>query len=82
MHDIDDKVCFIEDAGGCYSLCIHKTQCSKCNKKILVQLPLFGPPHHGDVFVTCGECLKIDKGFKEKYPEIAKNIEEWHNNIS
>lgn len=83
--EIDDlpKDCFDEDtfyipnAGDGVSLVGHKTQCKKCKRKILVQLPLFGVPHHFDAIPVCGECLEIDDEFKKDHPAIAEDLKLW-----
>lgn len=82
---IDEKPCFdeytfyIPNVGDGVALAGHKTNCRKCNKKIFVQLPLFGIPHHFDALAVCGECLDIDAEFKKEYPEIAEDLLKWRN---
>lgn len=52
-------------------------QCSKCKRKILVEMPMIGVPHHTGISAMCGECLVVADSFKSVYPEQAKEIEEW-----
>jgi hypothetical protein len=50
-----------------------------CGRKIVVQLPLIGVPHHRDAYVTCLECMVVDPKFRENNPEIAAQIDGWKN---
>jgi len=59
------------------ALCGHFAQCGKCKRKVLVEMPLIGVPHHTDVLVTCADCLVVSDSFKTDFPEQAKQIEEW-----
>ncbi len=52
-------------------------ECSKCKRKILVTMGLFGTVHHMGTSVTCAECLTIDPNFSERFPDIASKIERW-----
>jgi hypothetical protein len=65
--------------GAAFGLTVygHFAECNKCKRKILVELPLIGVPHHTDVQVTCADCLVVSDVFKTEYPEEAKQIEEW-----
>jgi len=53
------------------------TACSKCGRKILVEMGLIGVPHHTSISVTCGECLVLSKKFRKQQPEIVSKIERW-----
>ena len=55
----------------------HMASCTKCKRKILVSIGLFGVSHHTGLTVICADCLKVDEQFAQTYPEIAKRIEEW-----
>jgi hypothetical protein len=55
----------------------HLTACHKCGRKILVEMGLFGVPHHTGLSVTCGECLVLSEQFCEEQPEIVSKIESW-----
>lgn len=59
-----------------YKLC-----CEKCGRKILVEMTLFGIPHHLGVTAICGECIDIEgerfKEFAKNYPEEARAILDW-----
>lgn len=55
----------------------HMVECGKCKRKILVEMPLIGVPHHTGVQVTCGDCLVLADSFRNEYPEQAKQVEEW-----
>lgn len=76
---ITEDTFYIPNAGDCVALCGHKTKCSKCDRKILVQLPLIGVPHHMDVIVCCSECLNITEEFKKDHPEVAADLKRWKN---
>lgn len=52
-------------------------KCNKCERKILVQMGINGTPHHFGTSVTCADCLVIDEDFRQKYPDIVKQIEDW-----
>jgi hypothetical protein len=58
----------------------HKLKCSKCGRKILVEIGLIGVSHNAVVRVTCAECLKkakLSDVFKKCYTETADDIERW-----
>jgi len=55
----------------------HLCKCRKCGRKILVELVLIGVPHHDTPIVTCSECLVLDSEFRNKNPDIAKQLDEW-----
>lgn len=55
----------------------HKLKCSKCGRKILVELTTFGIPHHFGVAATCAECLKISEEFRKARLQEAQDIESW-----
>lgn len=57
----------------------YKLQCARCSRKILVEMSLFGIPHHTNPSVVCGECIKrqFPKGYKQEHPEAYKDIKEW-----
>jgi len=59
----------------------HLVSCQKCGRKVLVGMGLIGVPHHTNLAITCADCLEIDDEFKQKYPEIAKQIEDWKNDV-
>lgn len=73
----DENSFYIPDVGDGVSLAGHKTQCTKCHRKVLIQLPLFGVPHHFDALCVCANCLEIDSAFKDQYPEIANDLLLW-----
>jgi hypothetical protein len=73
----DEDSFYIPDAGDGISLIGHKKKCIKCGRRILVQLPMFGVPHHFDASVCCCDCLEIDEGFKKEHPEIAEDLAKW-----
>lgn len=75
----DENTFYIADAGDGVSLVGHKTYCKKCKRKILIQLPLFGVPHHFDAIPTCAECLEINDDFKNDHIEIANDLLNWKN---
>ena len=52
-------------------------ECSKCEKKILVEMILFGPPHHQKPSATCAECLEVMERFRKEQPKITEQIESW-----
>lgn len=63
-----------------YDILTYFCKCSKCNRKVLVQILSFGVSHNSDVATTCAECLKregINKEYAEKDPNTAKRIQEW-----
>jgi len=53
--------------------------CRKCGRKILVEMGINGTIHHLGTSVTCADCLEIRDEFRQKFPEIVKQIEEWKN---
>ena len=57
----------------------HLCKCDICGRKIYVSMGLIGTPHHFGVAAMCAECLQIEDGFKQQYPDIAKQIEDWKN---
>jgi hypothetical protein len=73
----DKETFYIPNAGDGVSLVGHKTKCNKCGRKILIQLPLFGAPHHFDALATCGECLELDEAWKKEHPEVAADLIDW-----
>jgi hypothetical protein len=75
----DENTFYIPDAGDDVTLAGHKTRCPKCNRKILVQLPLFGAPHHFDAMAVCAECLVLNKEWSEEHPEVAADLLKWKN---
>jgi hypothetical protein len=57
-----------------------KLKCSKCGRKILVEIGLIGVSHNAMVNVTCAECLKkggLSDDFKKRFVEVAADIEKW-----
>lgn len=58
-----------------------KTQCDKCNKKILVQIAC--PPEHravvqkAKIASCCAECLSIPKWLDEQDPYWTEGLEAW-----
>lgn len=74
-----DETTFLTPSVDGLALCGHKLKCHTCSRKILVQMVLFGQPHHLDLTVICGECLQVDKDFREQYPELSKDLEDWKN---
>lgn len=76
MTDKADETYLID---GDFGLTVmgHLTACHKCGRKILVEMGLFGVPHHTGVSVTCGECLVLSKKFRKEQPEIVAKIESW-----
>jgi len=73
----DKDTFYIPNAGDGVSLVGHKTKCSKCGRKVLIQLPLFGVPHHFDAMPTCAECLDLDPHWADEHPEIALDLLKW-----
>ena len=56
----------------------HLLECTKCNRKILVEEGLCGVSHTVWIHATCAECLgKIDPHFKRTMAEHAAEIEKW-----
>jgi hypothetical protein len=78
----DEDTFYIPNAGDGISLVGHKTKCNKCKRKILVQLPLFGVPHHFDAMACCAECLEVDNEFKKGHPEVANDLMRWKDGAS
>ena len=54
-------------------------ECSKCKRKIMVCMGLIGTVHHMGTSATCAECTEITDEFRSKFPDIAKQIDEWKN---
>ena len=59
--------------------CYKTAACSKCGRRILVEMGLIGVPHHSWVMVTCAECLQVPvaEAFRERRPDAAAEIEKW-----
>jgi hypothetical protein len=57
----------------------HFIKCSKCGKKIVIEIVLCGVSHNVGVSAVCAECMKVDADFKKEHPDIAKQIEEFCN---
>jgi hypothetical protein len=58
----------------------HKLKCSKCGRKILVEIGLISVSHNAMVSVTCAECLrkvKLSNDFKRRFKKVAADIEKW-----
>ena len=58
----------------------YREKCGKCGRKILVEMLLFGVPHHTGVSVTCASCLEksgLPELFKKQRPGEAADIEQW-----
>lgn len=66
-----------ESTGVRYDVGEYRTSCTKCSRPILVSLFYFGTVHNGRPIVTCGECVRIEDEYKELYPEVSKQIEDW-----
>ena len=63
-----------------YDTLTYFSTCSKCGRRILIQILSFGISHNADVVTTCAECLKregIDAAYTKDHPEDAKRIQEW-----
>ena len=57
-----------------------KEECTKCKRKILVEIGLIGVSHNAGVSVTCADCIKeeqIPKNFKKENPEAYNDITKW-----
>jgi len=52
-------------------------ECSKCRRKILVNMGLIGISHTVNITVDCLDCLEVNATFREKFPDIAKQIDDW-----
>ncbi len=60
----------------------YKLKCRQCNRKILVEMFMFGTIHHHSPSATCAECLKktgITKEFQKQSSKVSQDIEEWIN---
>ena len=65
-----------------YDVLTYYCKCSKCRRKILVQMLTLGTSHDLYVTATCAECLKrygIDEEYARENPDDARRIEEWVN---
>jgi len=55
-----------------------------CGRKILVQIALIGDSHNLGVSIVCGDCIRagrVDREYKKHNPELAKEIEDWANDV-
>jgi len=77
----DDNTFYIPGNAG-ISLMGHLLKCTKCGRKIAMQVGLIGTVHHVQPSVTCGECLDIDQAFATQYPEVTEQLEEWKKSNS
>lgn len=66
---------FIENESGINSMG-HLCQCTKCGRKIAIDLPLIGTRHHMDPMVNCGECIDL-KAVDKNFPDIARKMKNW-----
>ena len=55
----------------------HLVACPKCGKKIVIEIPLCGVSHNLGVFAHCAGCMEVNEKFKNEFPDIAKQIEEF-----
>lgn len=54
-------------------------ECRNCKRKILVEMGINGTIHHMGTSVVCADCLEIREAFRQKFPEITAQLEEWKN---
>jgi hypothetical protein len=62
----------------------YKLNCSKCGRKILVEIALCGTNHNLSVIATCADCLKshwneVPEEFLKERKQEAKDIKAWVN---
>ena len=62
---------------GDFTVVGHLTACSKCGRKMLVEMALIGSQHHVGVTVVCGNCLVVTEEFRKEHPKIVSTIENW-----
>lgn len=55
----------------------HRLACSKCGRKILVEVFLSGIDHTAGIHATCAECLELSPEFAAAAPDVAREVEEW-----
>lgn len=58
----------------------YKKECTKCKRRILVEIGLIGTNHNAGVSVTCANCIKeeqIPEEFKKENPEAYNDIMKW-----
>lgn len=57
----------------------YKLQCSKCFRKILVEIHLIGVSHNASVTAICADCItmKEDSDFAKDKPKAYKDITNW-----
>lgn len=56
----------------------HKAVCSKCGRKILIEISSIGTAHQMIQNVVCAECVgEIDENFRKLHPRAADDIERW-----
>jgi hypothetical protein len=57
-----------------------KLRCSRCGRKILVEIGLIGVSHNAVVSVACAERLKevgLSDDFRRRFAKAAADIERW-----
>ena len=67
----------IPGKNGGLSIMGHLASCHKCGRKVMVQLVLFGVPHHAQVILTCAECVEPSEQMRKEHPEIVSKVENW-----
>jgi hypothetical protein len=53
--------------------------CRHCKRKILVEMGINGTIHHMGTSAVCADCLVIREEFRQKFPDVTRQIEEWKN---
>jgi len=57
-----------------------KKECTKCKRRILVEIGLIGVSHNAGISVTCADCIKeerIPERFKKENREAYNDIIKW-----
>lgn len=81
-NQLTDEYYYVEGDDGMGAIG-YFLECPHCKKKIMVEMGLFGTPHHHTPSAICADCVKLHESFREKHPELSekldKKLEEWKN---
>lgn len=72
-----EEDCYVISGNQGFTTVGYKANCSKCKRKILVEMVVNGSWHHSTPTVTCSDCLKICDIFQTNQPEITADLEKW-----
>ena len=59
------------------SFTYYTCKCSKCNRKILVEITTIGADCDTEPIVNCAQCLSIVPAYRTSHPKETEDIERW-----